>query len=150
MENFLDYLCQFRSCWHLYIISGGVVVRISEQLLDCDCFCPVTPQGDVLWHALGLFPTASTVASSPGAKEWHLLMIVWRKGRKQHYYVVWDPLTFYKIQQWHSSFIQLTSYVMCDQLSIITTTWEWRMSVLHSAHQGLFNIMELKKVEFWK
>lgn len=148
MEKFLDYLWQYRSSQPLCIISGEEVVSRSEQLLDCDCFCPVTPQGGVLWHALGVFPTASTVASSPGAKEWRLLMIVWGEGRKRHCYVVWDLFTFYKIQQWHSSIIKLTSCVTCDQLFIITTTLERRMIVLHSAYRGLFSMVESTKLNY--
>lgn len=35
------------------VVSGGVLVSV--QLLDCDCFCPVTPQGGVLWHVVELF-----------------------------------------------------------------------------------------------
>lgn len=46
--------------------------------MGCDCLCPVTPQGGVLWHAEGQFP-ASTVAPSPGKKiEMHLKKIVKR------------------------------------------------------------------------
>lgn len=41
----------------------------------------------------GTVPLASTVASSPGAVESHLKMIVRRDRRKEHYYVVLRPLT---------------------------------------------------------
>lgn len=73
------------------------MVRVSVWLLGCDCLCPVTPQGGVLWHAGGKVPLASIVASSPEPVESHPKMIVRTDRRREHYYVVLHPLTFYKI-----------------------------------------------------
>ncbi len=59
MEKFLDYLWQLRSRGHSHLFSGsvcgGVKGKVSMWLLGCDCLCPVTPQGGVLWHATGQF-----------------------------------------------------------------------------------------------
>lgn len=66
----------------LWSVSGGVVVSVRVWLLGCNCLCAVTPQGGVLWHAVGEYPCICS-SISPGAVWLHLKMIVKVDRRKK-------------------------------------------------------------------
>lgn len=61
-----------------YSVCGDVIVSVRVWLLGYNCLCPVTPQGGVLWHAVGQFP-ASTAVHSLGAMELHRKLAVSRE-----------------------------------------------------------------------
>lgn len=52
---------------HSVLLRGDVVVvMVTVWLLGCDCLCPVTPEGGVLWHAAGQFPCIYSSFQSRG------------------------------------------------------------------------------------
>lgn len=83
--------CLWWNCVQSELVAAGLWL-----LLPCHS------SGRCFMACSGTVPLASTVASSPEPAELHRKTIVRRDWRREHYYVVLHPLTFYKILRWHS------------------------------------------------
>lgn len=97
-DKFLDHLQQLRSNSRIPSIPVGVcsaaAVNVSVWLFGLWLLKPCHSSGRCYMACIRKVPLASTVASSPGAAESHLKMIVKGYWRRERYHVVQHPSNF--------------------------------------------------------
>lgn len=133
-DKFLDHLQQLSSDSRTPSISVGVcsaaAVSVSVWLFGLWLLMPCHSSGRRYMACIRKVPLASTVASSPGAAELHLKMIVKWYWRREHYHVVRRPSNFVtqfwdETQSHSANLTPTTSWSSCD-----LNVWDGGPSVL--------------------